>query len=224
MLLGAIALVSCATTAKSTEAPPSDEFARLECPASTHRVQDGLTESCRSDNGVLHGRTIEWESPGIKKAEGEYTNGKRSGRWVLWYRNGFKAWERAYSEGQLLYEQTFYEDGRAFTNRPATPEAHDEEGFPRDIIHRVISAKAENIRGCYAKALAETPGLAGMIAVKFTIGPQGEVENPDLATSTIENSPLEECIIRLIAHLEFPRPRPGGIVRVKYPFIFPTAG
>jgi hypothetical protein len=215
-------LAGCATTGRTADFGDLDEFSRLECPSPTHHVQDGLVESCRNDNGVLHGREIEWERPGQKKTEGEYDNGKRSGRWVLWYRNGVRAWERTYSEGQLIREETFYEDGHPFSRIPT--EHFEDEGFPKDVIHRVIDAKAEDIHNCYVKALVESPGLTGMLAVRFTIGSQGEVEYPDLATSTMENSPLEECIIRLIAHLEFPRPRRGGIVRVKYPFVFPAAG
>lgn len=230
---GALALTAilvaagCATSGAGTWS--GDRFSDLDCPAGTRHAQEGLTESCRNPAGQLEGRVIDWEAPGVKSAEGEYHGGLRDGRFVLWYRSGVKAWERTYARGQLVHEQTYFANGRPFVAPGPARLAFDEpdptraEGFPREVIHRVMETRNDSIRRCYQRALVETPGLTGTMAVRFTIGPEGKVEEPDLASSTVENSPLEECVIRLIARLEFPRPRSGGVIRVRYPFVFPAS-
>jgi hypothetical protein len=224
VLAACAGLVSCASSTRDS-AFAGDAFRELSCPEGTTHVVDSLAESCVDSHGSREGPYVEWERPGERKIAGTYKNGKRQGPWVLWYANGSKAWERVYDNGGLLSEETYYEDGRAFSvvsaEKPSEGPGSFDEGFPKAVIGRVINAKRDSIRRCFTKELESSPGLSGMMAVQFTISPLGQVEDPDLAASTIESSPVEECVIRLIAKLEFPRPKGGGVVRVKYPFSFP---
>jgi hypothetical protein len=226
-----LAMPACVSTSRETAFSGKEHFSKIGCPQGTRHTLDGLIESCIDvKTSALEGPYVEWERPGERKIEGGFKDGQKHGSWVLWYAAGGKAWERLYDHGQLISEETYYEDGRAFSAvvaeraRELQGQAQVEEGFPKEVIGRVINAKRESIRRCFTKELENSPGLNGMMAVQFTIGPLGQVEDPDLAASTIENSPVEECIIRLIAKLEFPRPKGGGIVRVKYPFAFPPSG
>jgi TonB family protein len=90
------------------------------------------------------------------------------------------------------------------------------------IIRRVIKQHLAQIRYCYEKELTRSPGLFGKVATEFTISKDGDVTAASVSQSTLNNSEVEQCITSKIRTWVFPKPKGGGVVIVKYPFIFKT--
>jgi TonB family protein len=94
-----------------------------------------------------------------------------------------------------------------------------EGGLDSDIIASIIKRYLPQIQNCYEQQLVVNQGLSGKVTVAFTIGPDGSVKNQSVAESSLNNRPTEKCILDKIHEWKFPRPRGGGTVGVKYPFL-----
>ncbi len=90
-------------------------------------------------------------------------------------------------------------------------------------IASVVKQKLSGIKYCYEKELKNNPNLAGKVVVNFTIGADGSVTNYRVDNSTLNNTNVEQCILRMVRRWKFPAPA-GGSVNVSYPFIFTATG
>ena len=90
----------------------------------------------------------------------------------------------------------------------------------RDIIQRVIREHRREIRACYEAELQRTPELEGRVLINFVIAPDGQVAGSRSVESSLNNSTVEDCVVRRIRSWRFPEPRGGGTVNVNYPFVF----
>jgi len=88
----------------------------------------------------------------------------------------------------------------------------------KDIIRRIVRAHINEVRTCYNEGLARDPSLAGRIALKFEIGPDGKVISVEVTTDALGDDKLAECIEKAIERWKFPNPAGGGRVVVTYPF------
>jgi hypothetical protein len=86
----------------------------------------------------------------------------------------------------------------------------------KDIIRRRIRSRLARIRRCYERELLKNPGLAGTATAELTIAASGRVSQVAV-TGFDEVAP---CLERTLRSLVFPRPRGGGQVKVRYPFVF----
>ena len=82
-----------------------------------------------------------------------------------------------------------------------------------------IRTKMSTYKGCYQRQLQRTPSLQGTITVEFIIEEDGLVERARVASSSLNNAQVEQCIIQNLRGSQFPTPR-GGTVVVTYPFNF----
>lgn len=98
------------------------------------------------------------------------------------------------------------------------------DGLSRDVIARVMRNVLSQVRYCFEKELNGNPNLAGKVSMTFVIGADGKVSNVDVADSSLQHEPTEQCVSRVIQRLRFPEPRGGGTVTVNYPFVFQSAG
>ncbi len=87
-------------------------------------------------------------------------------------------------------------------------------------LRGVIRRHALQIRRCYELQLQQHPGLAGRVVVKLTIGPDGSVRAAEIAASTLKDPVLHACILRVVRRWRFPAVAGGGVVEVRYPFVF----
>ena len=94
----------------------------------------------------------------------------------------------------------------------------------KDLIRKVILDHRAQIRFCYEKELQRYPDLHGKVSTAFVINAQGLVRKSEVVHSTLGNREVERCIAAKIRTWKFPEPKGGGIVEVKYPFIFKTSG
>ncbi len=91
----------------------------------------------------------------------------------------------------------------------------------KNIIRRYIRRKLPRIKYCYEKQLLVNQGLEGTVVSAFIIQPNGTV-----TASKASGMPPEvsDCVAEVIGTIQFPKPRGGGIVQVRYPFNFRPSG
>lgn len=94
----------------------------------------------------------------------------------------------------------------------------------RELVREVIHRHRSQIRYCYESQLNRKPSLAGKVSVQFVIAATGSVVASDIEHSTAEDAALEQCVRDRVASWLFPKPKGGGVVRVKYPFLFRQSG
>lgn len=93
-------------------------------------------------------------------------------------------------------------------------------GLDREVIAQYIKSKLGQILYCYERQLSANPDLFGKVAVKFTIGASGAVEQQLVSDTTLKNATVEGCILNKISNWRFPTPQGGTKVVVTYPFLF----
>lgn len=93
-------------------------------------------------------------------------------------------------------------------------------GLDREVIAQYIKSKLGQILYCYERQLSANPDLFGKVAVRFTIGPTGAVEQQLIGDTTLKNATVEGCILNRVAAWKFPTPEGGTRVLVTYPFLF----
>ena len=94
----------------------------------------------------------------------------------------------------------------------------------KEVIRRVIRQHINEIRFCYEQVLATKPDLGGRVGIQFIISPTGAVQMSKLASSTLGNGTVEQCIVKAVRRWTFPSPEGGGVVIVTYPFVLAPAG
>jgi hypothetical protein len=91
----------------------------------------------------------------------------------------------------------------------------------KSLIDKVIKRNMAQIRYCYQRELNRSPTLSGKIVVKFVISGDGSVSQAKTHSSTMKGGDaVQSCINSRFMRFQFPEPKGGGIVIVKYPFIF----
>ncbi len=92
-------------------------------------------------------------------------------------------------------------------------------GMAPELIRRVIEDNKNQVRFCYERELQAHQDLAGRVALRWTIGPDGRVTAARVTESTLGNARVERCIVERVKTWRFPEPPGGGTVDVNYPFV-----
>ncbi len=92
-------------------------------------------------------------------------------------------------------------------------------GLDPDVIAAIIRRYLPQIQHCYEQQLALNPKLKGKVAVSFTIAGNGRVKKAKIIESSLKSKATESCIVKKVLKWKFPKPRGGGTVGVKYPFL-----
>jgi len=97
------------------------------------------------------------------------------------------------------------------------------EGLRSEDVRRVVSRHAREVKLCFEKRLQEKPGVQGKLVVQFVIDAAGRVSSTQRgAGSTLEDTPLEDCILKATRRWVFPAPGEAAPVTVVYPFVLRT--
>lgn len=75
-------------------------------------------------------------------------------------------------------------------------------GLNRDIIRRIASTHADDIRDCHGRALASMPNLAGKLVVELWLDERGRVTNAELTGPM--NDHVGQCMVTLVMGWTFP--------------------
>lgn len=90
----------------------------------------------------------------------------------------------------------------------------------RDIIRTVVRAHLNEVRECYNARLTHDPNLEGRVAIDFVIVGDGTVGSSVVASDTLADEAVGQCVAKAVETWVFPKPRGGGNVIVTYPFNF----
>jgi hypothetical protein len=90
-------------------------------------------------------------------------------------------------------------------------------GLDTKIIGRYIRRNLPKIKYCYEKQLLLDQDLEGTVVADFVIDQNGMVTSSS-ASGVI--AVLSTCIADVIGAIQFPEPKGGGVVEVRYPFSF----
>jgi TonB family protein len=88
----------------------------------------------------------------------------------------------------------------------------------KEVIRRIVHRHINEVKFCYERQLAKRPDLSGRVAIKFIISGTGAVQMAAVASSTVGDPVVENCIAQAVRRWTFPQPEGGGIVIVTYPF------
>lgn len=92
--------------------------------------------------------------------------------------------------------------------------------LPAHLVDAVVKRHLGALRHCWQRRLQADPTLEGKVVTKFTIARDGSVARADVAQSTMGDTDVERCIVGRFQRMQFPEPKGGGIVIVKYPLAF----
>jgi hypothetical protein len=82
-----------------------------------------------------------------------------------------------------------------------------------------VMAHKGAVRACYESEAQRNPSLKGGIVLSWQILPDGSVTAPGLASSTLNNSRVEGCVLRQLRGWHFPASESQTIVPT-FPFSF----
>jgi hypothetical protein len=91
-----------------------------------------------------------------------------------------------------------------------------------NIVVKEVRARMGAIKACYERALKRNPGLAGKVAIRWTITGAGTVTGVDVDQDSMGDSEVTSCMKSRIATWRFPAPS-GGAVEVSFPFVFQSS-
>lgn len=94
------------------------------------------------------------------------------------------------------------------------------QGLTPDQILRVVKARQNAIKACYERQLQRSPKLAGKIDIQWKIDAGGSVTTAKTKKTTMRNGGVEDCIVRQVQRMRFPRSKNGKASIVTFPFIF----
>jgi TonB family protein len=94
-------------------------------------------------------------------------------------------------------------------------------GRSRASIQSVITQNMAAMLYAYNRRLSAKPGIAGKIAVKFSVNEFGRVISADITESTVSDSKLESMVVSLLKSWDFGKiDKPGDVTEITYPFAF----
>lgn len=88
----------------------------------------------------------------------------------------------------------------------------------REAVTEVVQSHIEEVRHCYRRGLARDPNLQGDVVLRFVVGAGGRVLVSQVASSTVADEQVGDCIGRAVCRWLFEAPRGGRPVTVGYPF------
>lgn len=95
----------------------------------------------------------------------------------------------------------------------------------RQVIRQVIHEHVNEVRSCYEQGLARNPHLQGRVVIRFRIATSGHVDASTIgAGTTLNDSAVEDCIVRATRGWIFPAPGDRDTVVVQYPFMLRPDG
>ncbi len=99
-----------------------------------------------------------------------------------------------------------------------------EGGLSKYVINATIAKYLSQVRRCYETELKNKPDLQGLVEMSFEINGSGKLNFAKVSKTTLENQNVENCISTKMMDWQFPQPKGGVNVPVKYPFMLRPVG
>ena len=88
------------------------------------------------------------------------------------------------------------------------------------VIRKVVAQHKKSIKACYEKKLAKDPEASGKVMMEFVVDSDGSVSSAKVTENTFDDDLVANCVTKSVKQWRFPKPDGGGLVLVKYPFLF----
>ncbi|MBI5501338.1 MAG: AgmX/PglI C-terminal domain-containing protein [Deltaproteobacteria bacterium] len=106
------------------------------------------------------------------------------------------------------------DEGRA----EAAPEIVEGSGASSDV-RRILRGQQAALQRCYDALQLRTPGTGGgMVTIRLTLDPAGQVQSVDIVGGTVDEVEFNRCVLDHLRRLAFPRADSTAIVT--WPFRF----
>lgn len=99
-----------------------------------------------------------------------------------------------------------------------------EGGISRYAINATIAKYLNQVRRCYETQLKKKPDLQGLVEMSFEINSTGRLNFARVNRTTLKDQATEKCISTKMMTWQFPKPKGGVKVPVKYPFMLRPVG
>lgn len=99
-----------------------------------------------------------------------------------------------------------------------------EGGISRYAINATIAKYLNQVRRCYETQLKTKPDLQGLVEMSFEINSTGRLNFARVNRTTLKDKATEQCISKKMMTWQFPKPKGGVKVPVKYPFMLRPVG
>ena len=99
-----------------------------------------------------------------------------------------------------------------------------EGGISRYAINATIAKYLNQVRRCYETQLKTKPEIQGLVEMGFEINSAGRLNYAKVRRTTLKDAPTEQCIQKKMMTWQFPKPKGGVKVPVKYPFMLRPVG
>ena len=90
----------------------------------------------------------------------------------------------------------------------------------RSSVLAVLQQTNETALDCYLSTLETHPNVYGELRVRIHVGADGAVQTAETILGTLNDAPLETCVLGLVENLNFPPPRKAEGLWISYPFLF----
>lgn len=97
-------------------------------------------------------------------------------------------------------------------------------GISRYAINATIAKYLNQVRRCYETQLKTKPELQGLVEMSFEINSTGMLNFANVSRTTLKDAATEKCISEKMMTWQFPQPKGGVKVPVKYPFMLRPVG
>jgi hypothetical protein len=122
-------------------------------------------------------------------------------------------------EGQPTFDQNEAAAKKLSGHKKVDDEKKPAARLAPETIQRVIRGNYGKFRYCYEEGLRRNANLIGRVTMRFEIGTNGSVANPQPVCTSMPDRDVVRCITEAYKGLVFPQPE-GGIVTVVYPIMF----
>jgi len=92
----------------------------------------------------------------------------------------------------------------------------------REGVAKVISQHLTEVQRCYEASLLLEGSDGGRLAVEWTISSAGSVLQARVASTTLKQASVPQCVLRALRSWTFPK-AVGGNVVISYPFVFQSS-
>ena len=150
------------------------------------------------------------------------TNMRKMFRMAISFNQSIDKWNvsKVKIAGDMFDGAESFRMGKPISTAIALEEPNVAGFIDKRIIKKTMHNHEEEIRSCYAQALAVDKTLAGRIVMQWTISPDGSVNEVSVKESTLNHTGMEESMKASILQWRFPMPRDKEPVHVEYPFVF----
>lgn len=88
------------------------------------------------------------------------------------------------------------------------------QGLEIEQVRTVLRANAEQVRQCYAQALATNPSLVGRVSIDFVVLPTGAVGAASIADESASTPAIDGCVTGAVRRWTFSPTQPPVVARV----------